>query len=267
MFTRFCAANLLAGLLLGCVGLHPALAQAPEGRVADNNRHLWLVYNGSVRLSERWGVATEAQVRRASFGRNPQQNLVRAALDYHVTKNLVLSAGYAYQKSFPYGNFPAAGRSPENRLYQQVVLRDTDGRVQTQHRYRLEQRWIRRPNDSDYTYSNRARYQLRLLLPLLGRRLEPGMPYLVASDELFIGFGNNVRNNIFDQNRLYGGVGYQASKLLTIEGGYLNQLVQQSSGRVFEHNHTLQLSVVFNLDLRPGTPAPVPAPAVGGASE
>ncbi|KUG06567.1 hypothetical protein ASU33_04255 [Solirubrum puertoriconensis] len=239
----------------------------PDGRIADNNRHLWLVYNGSVRLSERWGVYTEAQIRRASFGSNPQQNLIRGAVDYHVSKNLMLSGGYAYQKSFPYGDFPAAGRSPENRIYQQVVLRDTDGRVQVQHRYRLEQRWIRRPNESDFTYSNRARYQLRLALPLFGREMKPGMPYLVASDEIFVAFGKNVRSNIFDQNRLYGGFGYQASKLLTLEGGYLHQLVQQGSGRVLEHNHTLQLSVVLNLDLRSGTAAPTPAPVIEGTSD
>jgi hypothetical protein len=249
----------LAGLLLLLSFSAPAFAQAqlPESRVADDNRHLWLVYNGSFRLTERWGLYTEAQLRRANFGRAPQQNLVRAAADYHVCKNLQLSAGFAYQKSFPYGNFPAAANSPENRLYEQIMLRDEAGRAQIQHRYRLEQRWIRWPREADFSYQNRVRYQLRVQLPLLGPKVQPGMPYLAASDEVFINFGPNVRRNIFDQNRLYAGFGYAASKLVNLEAGYLNQLVQQRNGQVFEHNHTLQLSVLLNVDLRrdPATPA------------
>ncbi|MCC3157610.1 DUF2490 domain-containing protein [Hymenobacter sp. 15J16-1T3B] len=240
----------VAGLLLLFGSARPVLAQLPEARVADDNRHLWLVYNGSFRLAEHWGLYTEAQLRRANFGRAPQQNLVRAAVDYHACKNLMLSGGYAYQKSFPYGDFPAASNSPENRLYEQLVLRDEAGRLRLQHRYRLEQRWIRWPDDATFTYQNRTRYQLRAQLPLFGPELTPRMPYLVASDEVFINFGRHVRSNIFDQNRFYAGFGYAASKFVNLEAGYLNQLVQQRNGRVFEHNHTLQLSVLLNVDLR-----------------
>jgi Protein of unknown function (DUF2490) len=250
-----------AVLLLGAA--LPTVAQMPEGRVADANRHLWLVYNGSYRFSEHWGLYTEAQLRRADEGRKPQQTLVRAAVDYHVCPRLMLSGGFAYQKSFPYGDFPAAGTSPENRLYEQILLRDEAGPVQLQHRYRLEQRWIRWPGDQDFTYQNRARYLLRLTLPLFGPKIEPRMPYVALSDEVMVNFGRRVRSNIFDQNRLYAGFGYAASKLVNLEAGYLNQLVQQRNGRVFEHNHTLQLSVILNVDLRRDhTPPLEPAPAV-----
>lgn len=247
----------LAGLLLLLHLAFPTLAQLPERRVADDNRHLWLVYNGSFRLTEHWGLYTDAQLRRSDFGRAPQQNLLRAAVDYHAGKNLMLSSGYLYQKSFPYGDFPAATRSPEHRLYQQLLLRDEAGRVQLQHRYRLEQRWIRYPQDTDFTYQNRLRYQLRAQLPLFGPKVEPRMPYLVAANEVFINFGRHIQNNIFDQNRLYAGFGYAASKFVNLEAGYLNQLVQQRNGRVFEHNHTLQLSLLLNVDLRrEAAPAP-----------
>ncbi|RTQ49254.1 DUF2490 domain-containing protein [Hymenobacter gummosus] len=257
LFSRLIGALLLLG------AVQPAFAQTTEGRVADNNRHLWLVYNGSFRLSEHWGLYTEAQLRRADQGRKPQQTLVRGAVDYHVCPKLMLSTGYAYQKSFPYGDFPASSNSPEHRLYEQILLRDEAGPVQLQHRYRLEQRWIHWPGDLDYTYQNRARYLLRLTLPLFGPKIEPRMPYLAASDEVMINFGRRVRNNIFDQNRLYAGFGYAASKFVNLEAGYLNQLVQQRNGRVFEHNHTLQLSVILNVDLRRDhTPPLEPAPAV-----
>lgn len=240
------------------LGILPCTAQVqmPEGRVADQNRHIWLVYNTTVRFAPKWGAYGEAQLRRSDGGSKPQQFLVRAALDRYVCQALTVSGGYGFQMSYPYGDFPAAERFPEHRFFEQVSLRDAVGRAQVQHRYRLEQRWIRRPGQDEFSYQNRFRYQLRLLLPLLGKSLAPGMPYAVASDELMINFGGGVRN-VFDQNRLYGGLGYVASRTVNVEVGYLNQLLQQSNARVMEHNHTLQLSLVMNLDLRPDVVLPV----------
>ncbi|GAA4376726.1 DUF2490 domain-containing protein [Hymenobacter koreensis] len=239
-----------------------AQTQLPEGRVADYNRHAWLVYNGDFRLTSRWGVHTEAQWRRANGLRDAQQNLVRAGLNYHLSNNLLLTGGYAFADTHPYGEYPAAKAFPEHRLYQQVLLRSNEGFLQVQHRYRLEQRWVRFANNPEYTYLNRARYQLRLAAPLLGPKLTAGMPYLVASNELFINFGNNVSRNIFDQNRAYAALGYMIRKNVNIEAGYLHQLVQQRHGTVFEHNNTLQLSLNLNLDLRKeGLGVPEIAPA------
>ncbi|OON67966.1 hypothetical protein B0919_14955 [Hymenobacter sp. CRA2] len=230
----------------------PAVAlaqQLPDGSVAERNDNLWLVGAAQARLTDKWNGYAEVQLRRTDQGRKPQQTVLRVAANYHVGSCLQLGAGALYQKVYPYGRFALPESAPEHGFYQQVQFQDLTGRVQLLHRYRLEQRWIRWPEAQRFTYQNRTRYQLALLLPLLGAKLTTGMPYLIASDEILVNFGRNAPNK-FDQNRLYAGLGYTASKLVRLEAGYLNQLLQQRDQRVFEHNHTLQLSVLFNVDLR-----------------
>jgi hypothetical protein len=229
-----------------------AWAQTESGRLQDHNAHAWLMYFSDARLLERWGVHTEAQLRRSELGASSQQNFVRLGGNYYVSPRLMLTAGYAYALTYPYGDYPVASRFPEHRIYQQVLLRDALGRVQFTHRYRLEQRWVRFAGAEDYTYLNRTRYQLRLTVPLgPARQTQPGTPYIAAYDEVFVNFGRNVARNTFDQNRAYLALGFQVSKATSLEAGYLHQLVQQGNGTVFEHNHTLQFSLNFNPDFRP----------------
>jgi hypothetical protein len=213
------------------------------------------MYFGDMRLVGKWGVHTEAQWRRANGLRDPLQNFARIGINYHACDALMLTGGYAFADTHPYGDYPSAHNFPEHRLYEQLQMSDSHGRVQVSHRYRLEQRWVRYPGADDYTYLNRTRYQLRVAVPLFGPKIVPRMPYIAAYDEIFIGFGRNVAHNIFDQNRLYGALGYQVRKGVNIEGGYLYQVVQQRNGQVFEHNHTLQLGVTLNLDWRRGAQA------------
>jgi hypothetical protein len=90
----------------------------------------------------------------------------------------------------------------------------------------LEQRWIGRyskaslDKEDSYLYLNRLRYLLRLQLPVYKQL------YVAAYDEIFVGFGGNIGENIFDQNRFGALVGYTFSKNFRAEGGYLNQIVQ-----------------------------------------
>jgi hypothetical protein len=170
-----------------------------------------------------------------------------------------VAAGYAYVHTYPYGDNPAREDFPEQRTYQQLQIRDNHGRFILQHRFRLEQRWIKFAGADDYTYLNRARYQFRTTLPLQGATLEDKEFYLGLYDEVFLNFGPNVTNNIFDQNRAYAAVGYRFHKDATLEVGYLHQHVAQRNGIWFENNHTLQVGLTYNLDFRKKTAA-APAP-------
>jgi hypothetical protein len=72
----------------------------------------------------------------------------------------------------------------------------------------------------------------------------------VGSDELFVSFGRNVRSNVFDQNRLFGGVGYRVRATLGVEAGYLNHLVLRGNGTDVERNHTLLIGISSDAPLR-----------------
>ena len=145
--------------------------------------------------------------------------------------------GYGYIITFPYGDFPAGPhRVPEHRIFEQILWTESIGRVSINHRLRLEQRMLAKVDQKiddyavkDWTYLNRVRYQLRATVPLNHAKMQDKTWYITAFDELFIGFGSNVNQNIFDQNRIGLLGGYQFSKTFRIEGGIFNQTVQQAA--------------------------------------
>ncbi|WBO83186.1 DUF2490 domain-containing protein [Hymenobacter yonginensis] len=241
------AAALLASSLL------PVAAQvqpAPTGTIQDRNHNVWLAWFSDARLTKRWGLHTEFQLRRTHGLRDPQQYFYRLGLNYHATKRLTLTPGYVYLLSLPYGDFPDTGRTHERRFYLRADLQDEIGRLQLAHRYIQDFRWLRNPGETAYAPRNyRSRYRLQLQFPLTRPTIEPQTLYALASDEVFLAYGPGVAQ-VFNQNRLYAGLGYQFTEALSVEASYLNQIVQHDDGVVFEHNRALQLSLNFNPDFR-----------------
>uniref|UniRef100_UPI0037BE61AF DUF2490 domain-containing protein n=1 Tax=Flavobacterium sp. TaxID=239 RepID=UPI0037BE61AF len=74
-----------------------------------------------------------------------------------------------------------------------------------------------------------------------------------AYDEVFIGFGENVNENVFDQNRIGVLLGYQFNSSLRVEGGYLNQILQLgrevNGSNVFQYNNGIIVNALFTFDL------------------
>lgn len=223
-------------------------AHAQGDRIKDRNTNGWYMYFGDHKFSGKWGIHAEAQFRRHHILKDPQQLLIRTGLNYDLTPAAMFTLGYGFIQTHPYGDYPAAGTFPEQRLYQQLQVKGTLARLGLSHRYRLEQRWVKQPEAEDYTFLNRARYMLKATLPLAGATLEAREPFLAVYEEVFVGFGENTKQNIFDQNRAYVAVGYRISNTASFELGYLNQIVQKANGIVFEYNHTLQVSFFHNLD-------------------
>jgi hypothetical protein len=235
-------------------------------RLLDHNTLGWMVYSGDHKLSEKWTLHTEYQLRRVKLLGAQQQHLARLGLGRQLTDRVQVSGGYTYFQTHEYGGYPTVtGRpQPEHRLYQDVELSDAVGRLQFSQRLRLEQRWLGQRADEgtgnvqDWEYQHRIRYQLEGSFPLQGPTIDDGEWYLTAFDELFIGFGRNVGNNVFNQNRLSSGVGYQFSDHAKIELNYLNQVTQHPepdpvSGRpVFEINNGFRLNILYDLDFTGG---------------
>lgn len=249
----------LAALLAGAAT--PAFAQ--NTRLVDHNSLGWLTYTGNHRVGAKWAVHTEAQWRRVQAGASPQQLLLRLGGTRRLANDVRLGSGYTYLVTYPYGRYPVAelgAPTPEHRAYEDISFGAHYGRLDLTHRLRLEQRWLglldpARPTAvASWQYQNRARYQLAGQLPLQGPTLDNGEWYVTFYDELFIGFGPNVNENIFNQNRLSGGLGYQVAKGFRLEMSYLNQWTQHAdpdaaTGRpVFENNNGFRLNVVYNLD-------------------
>lgn len=239
-------------LIFGQAGAQSQLRQTAQ------QFNAWAMYFGNHRISQKWGLHTEYQWRRNDGFKYWAQSLVRVGLDYRLRDNVTITAGYGYIKTFPYGEQPLPTTVTENRAWEQLTLTHHSGRAFFNHRYRLEQRWVsnmKPAQDGTYyqdgsIYTNRARYKFTLNLPLNKAKMEKGVLFASVYDEPFISFGKNVQYNVFDQNRIYGALGYQFHALGNIQLGYLNQIVIKPGGNKQEVNHTLQLGITYNMDWR-----------------
>ena len=235
---------------------------AQNSRINEKNNIGWYNFNTTLKLNSKLGIHTEYQWRRAEYFKNWQQSLLRLGINYQLNQAIQLRAGYAWIETFPYGETPLNGFGKdftEHRIYEMATLNNKVSVVDFSHRFMLEQRWIGKYTNSNldtedqFLFSNRFRYMFRMQLPLKGNSISDKTPYFAVYDELFVGFGENVNENIFDQNRFGILLGYKFNNNFRIETGYLNQTLQlgrEISGRnVFQSNSGFIISTILNFDL------------------
>lgn len=230
------------------------LTSAYAQRNSVEQHHAWYNYFGNHRITEKWGIHTELQLRRANWLPETQQTLARTGIDYRLNDNVMITAGYAWIYTDRYGKLPATKAYQENRTWQQLHLTQQLSRAALQHRYRLEQRWVE-AFASDSTpaqtiYSNRIRYRFQTLIALNTDKIESNTWFVALNNEVWINFGKNIKYNIYDQNRAYVGFGYQFSKAGNVQLGYLHQAIFKADGIHVESNHTVQVAITYNVDLR-----------------
>lgn len=195
------------------------------------------MYFNQTRLHENWSIHSEVQYRSFEINPNTEQLMFRLGVNYHINNNYSTSLGYAYVPNFAFDKENIKGiQVSENRIWQQFLMKNTIGRVNFEHRYRLEQRWLQTTNGDKYL--NRIRYLLRVMVPLNKKQIENQTLFLNFYNELFIHFSNTP----FDRNRLFGALGYQLTTNLNIQLGNLAQTVGTAT------RHYLQTAVVFNPD-------------------
>ncbi len=235
----------------------------------------WYCYFGDHKISKKWGLHTEYQWRRNDFITSWQQSLARIGVNYAVHSKVMLTLGYGYINTFTYGEYDATagvvpisrpnkqGKEqdfPEHRIYLDALVNNDLPNFELNHRFRYEQRYMGlfydgnndRIEDS-WRLFHRFRYRVRGALPLKGNTADPKEFYLHAYNELFIGFGNEVGMNIFDQNRINIGIGYKIDKKAKIEAGFFSQTVQRprfnaKNQAVFEYNQGFLIAFTYNFD-------------------
>ena len=207
------------------------LAQEPEDELGN-----WLIYNGTVRFSDRWSVFTETQLRLWEVASNVNEWFIRAAGHYNLSPKALVGIGYMRSEVSP---FESGSNTSEDRLYEQFTIGHEWGRTRLEHRYRLEQRWIEEAGET--RYSNRLRYRLQVTTPIGREAIEPGTYFVNVYDEIFLNFDST---RAFDQNRLYAAGGRQFTPHSNLQLGLLWQ------ARTEQDFLRLQIFYTHNFDLR-----------------
>lgn len=181
----------------------------------------WLIYIGNKKVNSKWNIHNEVQYRNYDAIGDLEQLLLRTGLGYNLSENnhnLLLGYGYILSQ-----NYIADTQNKmdvnEHRIFQQFTSKQNVGSVSLSHRYRFEQRFV----ESDFKM--RLRYFLAFKVPIIKTETSPSKLYLSAYNEVFL----NTESDVFDRNRVYGGLGFQLNKNVRIEAGYMSQLFENSS--------------------------------------
>jgi hypothetical protein len=186
----------------------------------------WFLYFGNQKINNRWNWHNEVQYRNYNFAGDLEQLLLRTGIGYNLSENNNnVLLGYAYVHSEPY----IAGTDDkrninEHRIFQQFITKQQFGRVNIQHRYRFEERFI------EDDFKMRGRYFLSLNVPINKKSMDKNAFYASAYNEIFI----NTESNYFDRDRIYGGFGYCFNKNFKVEAGVMTQILSNSSRTQFQ---------------------------------
>ena len=187
----------------------------------------WNILNLKYKHNEKWSAFGEAQLRSLKFYSNFHYYEYKAGINYKAHKNVQLTIGSGkYQTYKEGGDFVLPKNNDEFRIWPQLVLFQSIGKLIIEQRYRSELRW------TSNGYRNRFRYRLGVSYPLSNER-EGYKPILIsASNEVF--FTDN--EPYFERNRLLFAFNYKPSKSIALQIGYLHQFdykINDETGRDF----------------------------------
>ncbi len=135
----------------------------------------------------------------------------------------------------------------EIRLAARIDQEQKLGKFTLLNRYGVERRWRDLANNNVFQPNWRVRYMVRLERPIRASWLKVPLS-VVVSDEVMVQFGYAVKGtpNIFDQNRLYGGVNVGLSRNIKASLGYIYWIQERSSGTEFDYSNVLWGVLTFD---------------------
>jgi len=202
-----------------------------KGQTIENGG--WLFISHTQKISDKFDILADVQLRTADQYRYWQNLLARTALNYNLSKKHSMALGYAYlggrektDEGLEYSN--------ENRIYQQYQFAFEHGRKEFSIRGRFEQRFVK---EKELNFSQRARVFASIQAPIAANKDFSQGLYFKLQDELFLNVQHKekVNGSIFDQNRPYAALGFRASKKLDFETGYLRWFQRESDGDFTRH--------------------------------
>jgi long-subunit fatty acid transport protein len=197
----------------------------------------WNILNVKYNFDEKLSFFGEGQLRSLKLYSNFHYYEYKGGINYKVHKNVKLTLGAgSYQTYKEGGDFVLPKNNNEFRIWPQVILFQSIGKLKIEQRYRSEFRF------TSNGYRNRFRYRLGFSYPF-GKERNEYKPFQVsASNELFF----TDKEPYFERNRMLLAFNYKPSKTTTIQIGYIHQFdykINDETGRdFFQIGYFIELS-------------------------
>lgn len=213
----------------------------------------WFFLLNHLELNEKWSLSMESHERLGGFFRYQGHVLLRPSVNYHVNPNTILSMGYTFIESWPYGSYSLPIRKQENNLWEQVTLKFDIGKMKFSNRIRQEHRWSQHiVKNGSTSYIDGVSYINRLRFRLTGKRDlfsvgKDDKVFVQIFDELWIDQNEKLIPSKLGRNWLYAGLGYSFSPRFSVQLGYMGQVDLTNTGSI--NTPILQTMVVYRFTL------------------
>lgn len=230
--------NVVLRILTLILVLLPSLAVLAQ----ETEQSGWLAWFNNYKLSSRWSIISDVQLRSADRLAYSKHLLLRPGLTFKINDHHSATAGYGYIRNYSDPGEEIRYTLTEHRIWEQYIYNHQIQGLPLTHRLRIEQRFIERPTES--IFAQRLRYFARTMVPFKkdNDTFNNGW-YAALQNEIFLNISNRAKLNgsAFDQNRAYLGVGYRLGSRADIEAGYLNQYINGAGANT--RNNVLQLAL------------------------
>src|SRR4051794_35639499 len=102
-----------------------------QNRLSEYNTIGWYTTTITPAISKKISLHGEYQWRRDNLIKDWQQSLLRVGVNYKITPQVTVHAGYGWIQTFPYGTYNLASvpkSYPEHRIYEQVTVSTNVGK-------------------------------------------------------------------------------------------------------------------------------------------
>ena len=204
----------------------------------------WIFLTHKQKLSRKWDVLADFQVRSSDKIKKFETILIRGAASCNFNKNHSVALGYAYKGDWEEESGETVYKL-EHRIYEQYIFDGKIKRTELTARFRLEQRFIN--EDAAFEFSQRVRTFVSFQIPLVANHDFTKGVYTTLQNELFLNVYNKekVNNSSFDQNRIMGSVGYRWNSSIDTEIGYIYWRQKEDAG--ISNSNILQLMITTKI--------------------
>lgn len=223
-----------------------------QNQQVQHLQQTWASYFNQSRLSNKWGVWDELQVKTLTHFTNQFSN-TEATIGgiYYLNNNVKLVDGYTLVTTYP--TEAKTVNSYEHRSWQMIQLTTLKPKIKFTQWLRLEERFksqIINNNTlgTDYDFSWRTRYNIFVQIPLGKKKYAPGNFSILTANEIFLNLGGNTPLNTFDQDRFFIGGFYHVNKHDNLQFGFTKVYQQMASKNNFKSLDVIKLSYFNNLD-------------------
>ncbi len=201
----------------------------------ENDLHNWDSIYVTLPITDKVKFNIEETVRIGEKFAHLNQNVLRPALGYQLTKDFSVWQGYAWNPIF-YPRF-----TNEQHIWQQALWQHHFPKLTLTGRFRLQERFIERVTG----VAVRTRYFVRFQYPIDKKKIWS----LVAQTEPFVNL--NTRPNGpqagIDRVNSFFGINKVLSENVNVDFGYQLQYVNIKSPAPDRLNHTILVAFYFNL--------------------